>query len=347
MNTSSLTSLSALTVLQGLQAYQSSLTQTIPSETGNINVHHQFLPINIEAELEQKALFESSDVWETLTKIHKTIPHLETPHDVDGHVHEGVIFISVGSSSTQVYNSKKVIGAYYIGSDAIELDPSKAMDLSANIFDSLRDQSIDSRLWIYFNSISYFTADIIDLNRALSANQSEVSTSEPSAVDSTVSDRIITKERKISIAISVLSSQALKYSITSILLPPHSYRFSNRWLPLVVARELKERSQSAFVIDFGGGGMNINYYDAILDTMEFVGKDRFLIGRQDDFVASICDLSSDLRDFYIEHIRQIISQNIHNHSIKNSLSVTIGDVHIYQTGKLRQTYYEALALTTQ
>ena len=118
-----------------LKAFRAAMTHPVKvmtpaGEYVDIHVEHEFLHINDESKLEWMATFQGENRSTNVASLHHTLCKLGVRDPSAGtltalgtrrspdELKEGIVVASVGTSSTQVYSSSGVVGAFYIGTGA-------------------------------------------------------------------------------------------------------------------------------------------------------------------------------------------------------------------------------------
>ena len=132
-----------------LRAYQQSMNTEIDTSSVVIRFQHNFLDICEEARLEQIALFSNDTNPKLLQKL-----YTEVGLDTSKYIAENVTVASMGTSSTQVYHNRGVIGAFYVGVTTLSSDPSLIVNMLKQIYSKMEELHINSPL-VFCNAIGF------------------------------------------------------------------------------------------------------------------------------------------------------------------------------------------------
>ena len=276
----------------------------------NVTFNHSFISIDEEANLEYTALLDNQ-----INREHIRLLYQE--QNISDY--SNVIVISIGTSSTQVYDMYKVLDYYYIGSDAISNNPLQASMLLNNIYSSLfnSDDTLPYHV-VICNSISYFISKSILLTKINQYNLNE-----------------LCKEEDIQ-AINEFALVCNDYNFPTVIVGRESTnKLDNKWLRIKAQQVYPE--SSGYIVDFGGGGLDLHYYDHVLHQLNPIAKDKFLRNKQTEFLETI--QTTNVTDT-IDYILNFLIQNIKKHT--NSLELNNNHqlvCYIYQTGNARQLHF--------
>jgi hypothetical protein len=302
------------------ERFSHQLSQKLVSDHCEISFKHEYLPLFEEARLEQTALFTAYENIDILLKlIHRCgydLPMIDS----------SLLVLSVGTSSSQWYNLDRVIGACYIGTTSLDIQPSLMDELLDHVQQSLLHHNIDMRIMIICNSISYFTSKtlIIDGNESQRVDED----------DDDLKSAINPNLRSIAATIRLFSN---KYAIFSVLKSPREYKFSNKWIRIKAGEAFSDISNRAYLVDFGGGGLDVYSYDPVTADVCNIGKDRFLLGKQDAFLDNILSSDGSKADHHLQYILNFLLEKILEDS--KTCGSHIHSCYIYQTGKLRELFF--------
>ena len=170
-----------------LKGYRNALTNPIElrtpgGDTLNVLVEHEFLHVHDETRLEWNATFHGDNRTTNIASLHHTLVKLGVrPQATSGspnlgtkEIKKGIVVASMGTSSTQVYSSAGVIGAFYLGTGAFttySATKAQLTNLTGNILQRLEDQQGEGILpvrtaVVFISAIGYFVAQDLRLDGA-------------------------------------------------------------------------------------------------------------------------------------------------------------------------------------
>lgn len=303
-------------------------------------IDHKFLTQKVEGEMEFLATFHSADrplnesiLYRVLGVGEDEIPaHLE---QTEGHV---AILASVGSSSTQIFTLKEVIGGLLIGTDQILENPRVAELFLSEIIDVVRKKEIMAPL-ILMGSIGQSVEMTTDLKELKwDTNYKEVARKGNrdyekwlhtlpalgfACRDSGWEDRCIMQERQI-----------------------EEDKLKSKWLPVMAEslwNDYCSRSDydpevtGIYVTDYGGSGPNLFYYDSLKHKMSSVARDVGLLrGKQPVFVTEMMRGKEEESEGFRKSV-DFFEKNISEHAEKNGIRKIV--LYIRQTGMIRQQFF--------
>jgi hypothetical protein len=327
-----------------LAAYAESLNQPIGL---TINMKHEFLRIEEEAEWEQQSFFglnrrHNEAVVQTLVSdvcAGTTVASISV---------EDLLVVSVGTSSTQIFSSTGVVGAVYIGYSGLTQDPELIHELLAYI--STHSNQYESyKAVVFTNAISYISNKHLLLNDTDAEHSAAIhcKLSQEAMISSVDSEmNLVDNEHEPS---SEQRSQALiveqlirgvattRVSLSQKLFILQSRaisKFKYGWLELKAQRLMqaysenrddqqpndvapssssKKNCEGIYVVDFGGGGPVLSYLGRNSSRLSVVTKDRIFRTLQDEFVAQMMQANTFLcSPFYIQ-LTEFLKRNIWTH----------------------------------
>jgi hypothetical protein len=357
--------------------------------SGDCKCDHNSVPNATHNEAVLKKLYDQFNISNLYLdlQIERLTQSNSTENAVGSKYNSTAIVCSIGSSSTQVYCADRVIGAYYIGSSSILSNPTLIRELIRDILLTLVRLNISGPL-ILTNSIGYYyerhiflnpnsQSQDMDMDQYLN-DQLRYSKSEASLVVLqnlfTVVQQTMTEWSNPCILLCKDPQLQLHYGWLSIKAKEIYEEYQRRFMSNLglnhqnevavtveghtqagVHQQTKHRHPYGFyMVDFGGGGMSLSYYQ--INTMDVpfyeknlikISSNRAILACQDSFVKAITDGHADenkelmimkqfLHESILSHTIEMIRNESNNRSQAKDLIV---ECYIFQTGLLRQHYY--------
>ena len=113
-------------------------------------------------------------------------------------------------------------------------------------------------------------------------------------------------------------------------------KFENDWMDVKKEELGREHPQGLYMVDLGGGGPDLFYYDSAKGELSNFAKDRFLRTVQDEFIADMIQHRFE-ESMSFNKLIKFLKTEVTVHALKNDISPII--CKIYQTGKARQQHH--------
>lgn len=300
----------------------------------SIEVDFSFMPLEEEAQLECKAFMEMKQ--KNLETIEKVVSEVLPDNGDFLRNCSNLILMSIGTSSTQVHDlTHGVIGAFYIGEQALFTNPSLATVLFSKVAEQLQLHGIERVPIILNNSIGHAAIRNILFDKETESTLSECASGYDEAQRAKYTSLLVAiKEAAVAAGFS-LSQNSPCILISS----KNEGKIQNRWLQ--IKSTLLYPNEQLYVVDFGGGGLAINYRgggDGDAGGLIKIATDRCLLGKQDLFVHQCVAAGNHITSLEIMlQIRQSLSHHILQHAKVNDIA--LAKCVILQTGKLRQQHF--------
>lgn len=253
------------------------------------------------------------------------------------------IVASIGTSSTQVYSRYTLIGNLQTGTLAMEADPKLAGVALQQIVKEARRKEVFAPI-VLINSINWFFEKTVNLN------DKEDPSSWREALGPFKGEDLKGKnehEARSRMLVEMNSAvRKLNLSRPVLLLCKKDNKISNEWIEFK-SKELSKHVDSAseegfYIVDFGGGGPDIKFFDKASFSLEKVETKRIMLHRQQEFIADMI-----MRNYESELFKKIVKalkQGILVHAKTNTKKITrnkYGQIlcRIFQTGLTRQQHY--------
>jgi len=230
----------------------------------SVEMEHHFLPLEEEAVLEHKAFFGNPRNLHTLGLVLKSF---SIPYD------EGVVIASVGSSTTQLHSGDEVLGAMYVGVEALFDEPSMAESMLHSIFATLDSHSLPGPL-VLCNAISHFVDSSIDLSiETAESVEMFVSRDALEAAIEADNQQAIKVEQKNIVAVCMILAALVEvvhgdsiHNMPVILLSHTSRegllsipRVRYSWVNLKCNTHIEQFPHGFYLVDFGGSSVQMYF----------------------------------------------------------------------------------------
>lgn len=319
-----------------MDQYLTFMNREVASSGRRITIKLQFLSHSEEARLEHKALYELNYA--------SNKAQVEALLRTDqGATFENTVILSVGSSSTQAYAPKGVIGRFHFGTSQLP-DNRMMATLVEKLQHFFAHHDIKSVLiigsagyWIKQESLSHI--NVLD---------------EPSMED-------LVRDEKGAHAFlrqlgPKLRSVQPKLNVYLKNRKPRDKNIHLSWLgPLTqeIRGRVGHEQHGHYLVDFGGGGVEVHCLRC--DAQPWKGKDRFLKNYidaqgqskdlQQDFVQAVTTLEHRKTNWIVQMAQDRIVELALRHAQEKTMQGPIC-IEVYQTGRLREAYEktESIAL---
>ena len=338
-----------------LYDYHDILESSLEDKSENNNkyiVEHHFLPIKTEALYEGKSI--ESNKANNITKINRILESVHITWKIDDISYENIVFVSIGSTSTQCYDgtghvifTSQHVGYEYLKS--ITDSEYKLNDIFNDLYNEIdkyfESRVVENKLILYINAISYITLTGTD-KKTLNINisQPNINSFNDKILFDKIYSIILTKNNYT----NIISSRDSIYKIEN----DWSETFAKDLFNSLVSKGKITPNDILCTCDFGGGGVSIsecihkdidgNFMNIPISKSISGLKHKIIIPNQQKFASDMLFknfYNLDFEETIISMKKQIILMK--SHIEKDSVEPISRKMYIFigQTGKLRAMYY--------
>lgn len=336
-----------------LDHYSDELAARVSAGSSGIQVVHQFLHLRDEAAMEHVALFSHE---QNITIIESLLAKLGASSSgtgttdvagADGSVKKEqsdgdlAIVASVGTSTTQVYSKRGVLGAFLTGSTAMEADPRIAGEVLRQISAAASQAHVDAPI-VLVNSIGYLVKRSLRVDGSSEEEIREavhdegVVKAQESGDAALLAKEQAEVEKRVAVLMELSATCAsLGLSRGCIVQSREKPRLTGDWMEVLMGRLLAANPQGYYIVDFGGGGPDLHFCSSAGELSK-VGADRSLRTCQPLFVSQIVERRYDESESFTR-IVAFLREKISAHAAEHGVSPVV--CKVFQTGMARQQHF--------